>query len=319
MLKVEGVRVRIRAAVLVVVWVGTLSLGPTVEAYGPAVELFRFKDERITESSGVAASSRQRDVLFTHNDSGDAPRFFAVDRYGCTRTTYSLVGAEAIDWEDMARGPGSAGRASLFFGDIGDNLSQRTDGISVYRVPEPRVDLSRSGPRCARGTTVLVRDWARFDLVYPDAPQDAETLLVHPRTGQLFVVTKTYAMISGVYAAPYPLDPKSTNVLERVATIVFPPSDADPTLNPPFGAIGRVNATGGEIAPAADRVVVRTYTDAWEWMMPDGDIAAAFADSPVRVLLPPTMQGEAIAYAHGGKALVVTTEGVNAPVHLIPG
>ena len=291
---------------------------PAARSYEPAVELFTFKDDRIAESSGVAASSTQDTILFTHNDSGDSARFFAVDRFGCTLTTYGLKGADAVDWEDMARGPDDKGRSSLFFGDIGDNLHERSDGISVYRVPEPRVDTSRSAAKCPPPLSATTA-WRRFDLRYPGLPEDAESLLVHPRTGQVFIVTKTYLDVSDVYAAPDPLDPAHPNVLERVATIVFPPSDADPTFNPPYGATGRVNATGGEISPRADRVVVRTYTDAWEWPVSDGDVIAAFGGTPSRVVLPSTMQGEAIAYTANGRSLVTTSEGVNAPVHLVRG
>ncbi len=287
-------------------------------AYGSAVELFRFKDDRITESSGVTASSTQERVVFTHNDSGDAARFFAVDSFGCTLMTYALKGADATDWEDMARGPDDRGRSSLYFGDIGDNLHERSDGISVYRVAEPRVDTSSASRVCGPRRSTTVKGWTRFDLAYPDIPQDAEALLVHPRTGQLFIVTKTYLGVSGVYAAPDPLDPKRPNILERVANIVFPPSDADPTFNPPYGAVGRLNATGGDISSRGDRVVVRTYTDAWEWPVRRGNIPDAFAGMPSRVILPPTMQGEAIAYARGGRSLLITSEGVHAPVHLIP-
>jgi hypothetical protein len=219
----------------------------------------------------------------------------------------------------MGRGPDDRGRSSLFFADIGDNLHQRTDGITVYRVAEPRVDVGRTAGTCRGGRTTAIRNWTRFDLSYPDVPQDAETLLVHPRTGRLFVVTKTYADVSGVYAAPDPLRPGRPNVLERVATIVFPPSPADPTPNPPFGASGRVNATGGDVSPSGDRLIVRTYTDGWEWKIPDGGIAAAFDEAPTRIPLPSTQQGEAIAYTRKGRSLLTSTEGVNAPVHLLTG
>lgn len=293
--------------------------GPTVEAFEPAVELFRFKDKRIAESSGVVASSTQDKLVFTHNDSGDSARFFAVDSFGCTLVTYALKGADAIDWEDMARGPDDAGRSSLFFADIGDNNYARSDGVSVYRVAEPRVDMSHSAKACGQPRSITTKNWTRYDLVYPDMPQDAETFLVHPSTGQLFIVTKTPLGFSNLYAALDPLSAKRTNVLERVATFVFPLSDADPTFNPPYGAIGRFSATAGDISPRADRVVVRTYTDAWQWKVSRGDIAEAFGGTPTRVLLPSTMQGEAIAYDRGGRSLLITSEGVSAPVHLIAG
>ena len=48
---------------------------------------------------------------------------------------YSVIGAGADDWEDMARGPGGDGDL-LYIGDIGDNNSDRSD-ITIYRSPTP--------------------------------------------------------------------------------------------------------------------------------------------------------------------------------------
>src|SRR5205085_3101689 len=93
---------------------------------------------QITESSGVAASARRDDVLFTHNDSGDSARFFAVDRQGCTIGVFTAPGVDAVDWEDMARGPGPDGAPALFLADIGDNGLGRGE-IAVHRFLEPEV------------------------------------------------------------------------------------------------------------------------------------------------------------------------------------
>ena len=51
-----------------------LSLGATASPAAPADPLMcHLQDRRITESSGVAAGPG---ALWTHNDSGDGPRFF---------------------------------------------------------------------------------------------------------------------------------------------------------------------------------------------------------------------------------------------------
>ena len=93
------------------------------------------------ESSGVVASSVRDGIFFTHNDSGDLPRFFAVDDQGCTLVTYTLGGVESVvDVEDIARGP-SGGESSVWLGDIGDNNHMRND-LAVHRVIEPNVNAS---------------------------------------------------------------------------------------------------------------------------------------------------------------------------------
>ena len=65
-------------SLLVLIAVGVLPAGASA---APA-QLFTFRDPQIAESSGIVATTTRDDVVFTHNDSGDTARFFAVDRYG---------------------------------------------------------------------------------------------------------------------------------------------------------------------------------------------------------------------------------------------
>ena len=136
---------------------------------------------------------------------------------------------------------------------------------------------------------------------------------MHPRTGRLFVVTKSYTGTSAVYAAPARLGP-GLNTLTRVASFQTRPTG---TAGGPAGPLGQLSTTGGDVSPAADRVVVRTYTDAYEWVVPGGDVAAAFAGTPTVTALPETGQGEAIAYDSDGRSWVTTSEGRGAPVHRV--
>ena len=169
--------------------------------------LCRFADPRIAESSGVAVATRTPGLLFTFNDSGNKPRFYAVDRAGATVATYDVTDAANVDWEDMAAAPAADGTPTLWFADIGDNDAGRPD-IAVYAVPEPRVR-----PGAHRVPAVAYR------LRYPDGPHNAETLLVDPRRHRLFVVTKTWVGGSRVYAAPARLDPATVNPLAEVAVL----------------------------------------------------------------------------------------------------
>lgn len=297
-------------------------------AYQPGVELFRFADRAIDESSGLAAASRRDDVTFTHNDSGDTARFFAVDRRGCTLARYVLSGAKATDWEDMARGP-RGGRSTLWLGDIGDNAAARNE-IAVYAVTEP--DTTRLPKRttgaCGTASTTTV-SWTRFRLAYPSdhGPRDAETLLAHPVSGQLFVVSKVLDGPAVLYAAPRTLSTTTLNRLTAAATVYVPPGPSwSSSPEPGVNTAGRFTPTGGAIAPDATRVVIRTYTDAWEWVAPSDpsgqrDVARAFGLTavPTLVALPSTEQGEAITYNRKGDSLLTSTEGLRAPVHLIAG
>ncbi|CAA9375448.1 MAG: hypothetical protein AVDCRST_MAG47-1699 [uncultured Nocardioidaceae bacterium] len=159
----------------------------------------RLEDSRINESSGLARSTYSRDTLFTHNDSGDSARVFAVDPSGDTRAVFTLGGVRSRDAEDIAPGP----RNTLWLGDIGDNGRVRDD-IRVYRFTEPSTLSSRT----VSATTYRFR--------YSDGRHNAEGLMVHPVSGRLYVVTKASSG-AGIYAAPSTLSTSTVNRLTRVA------------------------------------------------------------------------------------------------------
>lgn len=269
------------------------ALAALVLLYAPAAELCRLQDPAVDESSGVAAHSASDALFWTHNDSGDAPRFYAFADDGATAGAFTVAGARADDWEDMARGLTADGEPALFLADIGDNFRRRP-AVAVYEVREP-----------ALGSAPVVELVEHHELRYEDGSHDAETLLVDPATRALFVVTKDTEGVAGVYRA-------DDGRLRRVAEIRF-----DRLVRRP-GAYAKA-ATAGDVSPDGRVVVVRTPFEAFEWDIGEGGLAAAFAAAPRRIPLPETKQGEAIAYTRDGRSLVTTSEGEGAPVHLVRG
>ncbi len=274
--------------------------------FAEAVVAFVLQDPRITESSGLASASTAG-IVYTHNDSGDAARFFAVDTAtGRTRTVYDLPDVQARDWEDMARGPDEDGASSIWLGDIGDNDGRRTLGLLVHRVREPKPTTRER---------VTTEPPTSFRLRYPDGPGDAEALLVHPRTGRVYLVTKPLSGGALVYAAPDRLDPDGPNALTRVAAVELQTTGTPG--GPGIGGLAQLLVTAGAFAPDGSRLALRTYTDLYEWEVEGDDVAGAFAGEPTVTPLPPTGQGEGLTYTADGRALLVSTEGAGAPVHRI--
>jgi len=261
--------------------------------------LFTFQDPRIDESSGLVASSTA-DVYFTVNDSNPDLRFFTVDARGRTLAVTDFPGVDARDVEDAALGPGP----SLYLADIGDNRAVRPR-VLVHRLPEPAVDPAR------RGGAVRARPPLSASLTYEDGPHDAETLLVHPRTGQVLVVTKGI-LGSGVYAAPQPL---ADGTLRRVGGVQVRATGT--TGGPDVGAVAQTLVTGGAVSPDGRRVVLRTYTDAYVYEVPGDDLVAALRGTPAVLPLPETRQGEAVSWTRDGAALLTSSEGQGAPVHRV--
>jgi hypothetical protein len=251
----------------------------------------------LDEVSGVVESRARAGVLWVHNDSGNAARVFAIGLDGRTLGTFTLASVNARDWEDIAAGPGPvAGRRYLYIGDIGDNARSR-ETISVLRLREPAVDP---------GTAPVTRSVAAVDrlvLRYPDGPHDAETLLVDPRSGALFVMTKQLDGRSGVFRAPGGLRDGSRTTLRRVAT-----------LRLGFGVL----VTGGDVSRSGAVIALRAYGAVLLYERPMGKpLWAAFRGRRCTGIAPPELQGEAIALRTSGRAYVTIGEGEHPRVYRV--
>lgn len=281
----------------------TQPAGITGSGYGRPVVIGTIADPAVDESSGLAASRRNPGRYWTHNDSGDEALVYCLEHSGASCGVWRVSGASAQDWEDMAAGPGpQEGVPYLYLGDIGDNLSDR-DAVTVYRVPEPAVPAGGRLPTRQAPAATDAADALR--LRYPDRAHNAEALLVHPRTGDLYLVVKEPD--PAVYVARGPLRAGTTTTLQKLATL-------------PVGATPRDQVTGGDISPDGTRVALSTYADGYELRLPAGasSFDAVWKQSPVRFALGVRPQGESIAYRLDGDAVVTTSErpgGTASPIH----
>jgi len=227
-------------------------------------------------------------VLWTHNDS-DAPVLFRIDRSG-RAAPVTIAGAEVRDWEDLATGPcggpafaanaASARQACLYIADIGDNQESR-DRITIYEVPIPAPGSASTQAASA------------IHLRYPDAPHDAEALLVSG-SAQLQLSPVIFVITKEVPARVYRFQ-ASQNAGET-ATLAFVR-----TLNEK----GRI--TGAAASPDGRWVALRSnrtlFVYAVDSFLKGGD--------PVRVDLAAFKepQGEGVAFGSGGELYLVSEGG----------
>jgi hypothetical protein len=254
-----------------------------------------FTDRNLVEVSGLAASARNPGIVWAHNDSGDSARVFAVAETGATRVTYTITGASAQDWEDMAIGPGPVGgQPYLYVGDIGDNGRSR-GSVVVYRVAEPAVTGSGTQP---------LGGAARLVLRYPGGARDAESMFVDPATGDIYIIEKVgQGGPVGIYRAPGGLTDGSTTLMTRVGT-----------LNLPSGSSNQV--TAADIATDGKSIAVRTYGGVRLWAREDGQsIAAALGTAECRGPVPNESQGETITFRPDQRAYYTVSEGGQARLH----
>lgn len=271
------------------------------ETYLPPRVLGTLQDAAVNESSGIVASRTTPGLYWTHNDSGDGPYIYALDEHGARRGTWRVKGASARDWEDIAAGPGpQPGVSYVYIGDIGDNREVRAD-IVVYRVKEPTIKPADSFS--TKQKPLATFDVEAIHLRYPDGAHDAEALLVHPKSGDLYIVTKVSFANAVVYKAAAPLNTTGPTTLERITELKVPSL---------FGGL----ITGGDISPDGTRVALCDYVDGYEMVL--ADARASFDQVWQQPLTPVDLgkrkQGEAIAYRLDGRALLATSEGNRAPV-----
>jgi hypothetical protein len=248
----------------------------------------------------------EKGVLWTHNDSGNKPEIFAINLKGELLARLTVSGANNNDWEAMGIGPGANGKPALYIGDVGDNNFDRTN-TAIYRVPEPRINTTQ---RKFKGDTVLAE---RFPYRYPDGAHNCETMLVHPQTGAVYLVTKMPDGVSGIYQFPMPLRANETVTLKKLGTVTFKTAFT--------GRIGDAEKqiSDGAISPDGRRVILRNYLTAYEWdIAPNQSVADAMKKPRRQRIIPFVSQGEAICYRPDSKAVYITSENENSPLYEVP-
>lgn len=265
--------------------------GTLVESDGPKIS-----DDEIDEPSGVETSVANPDILWVHNDSGDSARVFAVSATtGDTVRAYTLAGVDAVDFEDIAIGPGSDPATTfLYLADIGDNDEVRSE-VTIYRVPEPTVTA---------GPPVELAGAEHLTFRYPDGPTNAEALIVDPLADEFVIVTKTAeGGPAEIYSAP--VSPVGGNA--RTLTLRG-------TLDLPAGSDHRV--TAGDASVDGTALTVRTHAEVLLWGRPsDAPIPDILRSEPCHGPVNHESKSEAIAFTPDGRGYVTFDQKRHPRVH----
>lgn len=255
------------------------------------------QNRQINEASGLDASWINADVLWTHNDSGDQNRIFAIDTRGNDLGTFYLAGISNRDWEDIAVGPGPQdGQAYIYVAEIGDNRAVY-DTKYIYRIPEPMfkqqslpVDTTLEGVQ-----TIAFR--------YPDGPRDAETLMIDPLSRDLYVISKREEQVR-VYRLAFP------QVIDSVTT-------AEYLLSLPITMV-----TAGDISDDGRDIIIKNYDQIFYWrrdvQQSVSEVLAMPPDTLPYVVEP---QGEALCWSADGQGYFTLSEeakGIRARLYYYP-
>ncbi|MEX2591689.1 MAG: hypothetical protein WD426_02860 [Anditalea sp.] len=236
-------------------------------------------NRNINEASGLVSSHVHPFLLYTHNDSGGGPDIYMIDTLGSYKGRIQLEGVKNRDWEDIAIGPGKDPDLSyIYVGDIGDNNSNR-DEIQLYRFPEPTVlkEETKVQPE-------------QFTLIYPDGARDAETLMVDPQSGDVYLLSKRDTS-NTLYRAPAAQLGKGKVLLEKVMKLPI------------------TMAVGGDISVDGKQIAIKNYWAIYYWARAEGEsIPDALGKKPIQLPYKPEPQGEAIGFSPDGNRFYTLSE-----------
>ncbi|MEV0877248.1 hypothetical protein AB0I85_05355 [Micromonospora echinofusca] len=271
-------------------------------AAAPGKKRCTVTDERLRELSGLVATKSGYIVINDGTEVESRKRVFFLDaKCGISKEPVRYSGQGPFDTEDLALSPDGA---TLWIADTGDNVtsSKRRERVALWSMP---VDGSKR--------PVLHR------LSYPEGkPHDAEALLIGD-DGTPLIITKVMSGKAQIFSPTEKMKSGDTPPvpMKKVGEISLPETDTDNRL----GAPGRVAITGAARSPDGSRVVVRTYADAFEYDVTDGNVLAALTGGEPRVTALADPFGEAISYSPDGKTFLTVSDGgqldEDAPIDIL--
>ncbi|MDQ8183215.1 hypothetical protein [Pelagicoccus sp. SDUM812005] len=214
----------------------------------------QIEPKAIDEPSGLVKSRQFANVYWTHNDSVDSARIFAITRDGAAVQTAQanpnapsypgipIAAAVNIDWEDIS----TDDQGNLIIAACGNNDNNRRD-LSLYIVPEP--DPTQ---------TEKARASRRIAFHYPDQKKFPSKGLKDFDCEALFFANEKHYLVSKNRSSPetklYRLDSQST-------------AQSNPlTLLSTFNLRGQ--ATAADASPDGQKLAVLTYSGCWVFEKP---------------------------------------------------
>lgn len=259
-------------------------------------DTFQLKSSALTELSGLVVSRAHPGVLWAHNDSGSGPEIFAFDASGRQLGTWTVPGAEAVDWEDVAIARSTDGRWHLWIADCGQGGTPRQPVL--YSIPEPDPQSGGNGRSTETAT--------RYPLRWPHGTPDCEALMVHPHSGDVYLLSKEGGRSSVCMARRADLQPGGDTMLAEVAVIKMP------------GLISGL-VTGAEISPDGSSAVVCSYTSVAIFRAgPGAAFDSAWTQPPVSLSVPFQNQRECVCFTADGRSILTSREGSSPEVRRTP-
>jgi hypothetical protein len=233
-------------------------------------------DSRLKEASGLICSLKNNGMLWVVNDGGNDPSLFLINALDARIVKEFPLKIPNRDWEALTVFYDSASKKSfLFIGDIGDNMESKKSKV-IYWLEEP------DSSNCFDGTIHSLK-------INLESPADMETMMVDPKSGDLFLFSKRADSIT-VYSVKAPFE-----------TSEVVPSELQKI---PFTYV--VDAT---ISARGEELLMKDYKNVFYWKRhPGQSIIEALSEPSTVVSYKREIQGEALCFDADSKGFFTLSE-----------
>jgi len=270
----------------------------------------KISSEMINESSGIIKSQKYDDVYWTHNDSGDEARIFAIRKDGSliepsnkagsdSRSEkyngITINGAKNVDWEDIAIDD----KGNLFIGDFGNNANKRKD-LSIYMIKEPDPTVN---------VTAEVIQQIKFHFPeqdeFPPTKNNFDVEAMFYAKDNIYILSKHRA---DLYTKLYRINLPSNNVDKLGLKLSIDPKSLGNAIEVAAEFIAEFYSGSGVTAADASfdmrNVVILTYTNVWYF--DNHGMNENFFNSEKHYLNLSAKQCEAVCFSGGN--IIITNE-----------
>ncbi|HOE91991.1 MAG TPA: hypothetical protein PKZ69_03095 [Candidatus Cloacimonadota bacterium] len=249
-----------------------------------AIEYFELNFKEANEASGLIASRFNKNILYTHNDSGGKPIIYLLDYNGKKKGEWLLKGVKNRDWEEIAISTEN-GKNFIFVGDIGDNRAQH-EYCTIYKFAELRYDEKKPNQTIDSINTINYK--------YEDGARDAEAFFVDPITQDIIIITKREPQV-GIYKISHPYSFAKINTAKKICSL-------------PGNYV-----VAADISKDGSKILVKNYTNIWLYERSSNEeLSITFKKKPIVLDYRFEMQGEAVCWDYANQGYFTLSESVDS-------
>lgn len=270
----------------------------------------QLQSSEIDELSGIAPVIGERDKYWAINDSGNRPQLFAINGSGRQLATINIAGFNR-DWEDLASFKYND-ENWIAISESGDNMRRHAIS-SIYFFRQPEFEQPPESLKPAH----------RLDYSYEDGPKNVESMAVSAAEGKIYLIAKD-SSAANIYTLPLvvPLADQNTGsrvVAQKVGTLAdLLSTDDDTWWERWFAGRFLLTATALDFSHDNQMAVVSNYRHVYLFKRRNHESwAEALSREPVLLTTHRMEQSESVAFSADAREVIVSSEGVGAPVLVI--